>query len=82
MISSRMSPRAIAFKRYTEPFIDQILWKVRIMRFNPLRLLTSCCDGRITQIEFNPESKSAVVQFEKPSAAKTALMVSGPPHPH
>ncbi|KZP26324.1 hypothetical protein FIBSPDRAFT_887407 [Athelia psychrophila] len=33
--------------------------------------------GKIIKIEFTPESKAAVVQFEKPSAAKTALMLNG-----
>jgi len=33
--------------------------------------------GKIVKINFTPESKSAAVEFEKPSAAKTALMLNG-----
>jgi len=33
--------------------------------------------GKITKIEHNPDSKSAVVHFEKASAAKTAVMLNG-----
>ncbi|KAF7966461.1 hypothetical protein HWV62_9753 [Athelia sp. TMB] len=33
--------------------------------------------GKIVEIDHTPETKSAVVKFEKPSAAKTALMLNG-----
>ncbi|KAK7469441.1 hypothetical protein VKT23_003913 [Stygiomarasmius scandens] len=33
--------------------------------------------GKITSIDFNADAKSATVHFEKPSAAKTALMLNG-----
>jgi len=33
--------------------------------------------GKISSIDFNNESKSAVIHFEKPSAVKTALMLDG-----
>ena len=41
--------------------------------------LTICCRfcGTITKIDFNQDTKSAVIHFEKPSAAKTALMLNG-----
>lgn len=33
--------------------------------------------GTITRIHFHPDTKSALIHFEKPSAAKTALMLNG-----
>jgi len=33
--------------------------------------------GKISSIEHSPESQSATIHFEKPSAAKTALMLNG-----
>ncbi|KZT12143.1 uncharacterized protein LAESUDRAFT_720113 [Laetiporus sulphureus 93-53] len=33
--------------------------------------------GKISSIDFNPEKQSATIHFEKPSAAKTALMLNG-----
>jgi RNA recognition motif-containing protein len=33
--------------------------------------------GKISSIDFNNESKSAIIHFEKPSAVKTALMLDG-----
>lgn len=38
-----------------------------------------CCRfcGKIARIDFHPDTKSAFIHFEKPSAAKTALMLNG-----
>jgi hypothetical protein len=33
--------------------------------------------GTITDLDYNESSKSAVIEFQKPSAAKTALMLNG-----
>lgn len=33
--------------------------------------------GKIEKIDFQPDTKSATIHFEKASAAKTALMLNG-----
>ena len=38
--------------------------------------LPSFC-GKITKVEFEAEKHAATIHFEKPSAAKTALMLNG-----
>lgn len=55
--------------------VHQVLRKVRLSEMRFSQKLTGTSDGRITKIEHNPDSKSAVVHFEKASAAKTAVMV-------
>ncbi|EKM49700.1 uncharacterized protein PHACADRAFT_265282 [Phanerochaete carnosa HHB-10118-sp] len=43
---------------------------------NHLNEFFSFC-GTIARIDFNPDNKSAFIHFQKPSAAKTALMLNG-----
>jgi hypothetical protein len=57
--------------------VHQVLWEVCIFIAHCFRSLRQYLCYRITKIDFNADAKSAVVHFEKASAAKTALMVRG-----
>ena len=78
MISSRMSPVAFSLRCSSDCHFLPVFAEGNVVFFNGVSLISeSTVMSRISKIDHSETgpSKSAVIHFEKPSAAKTALMV-------
>ena len=75
MISSRMPYRSVLRIEFYLT-IHQVLWKVCHFVLLAFILSILLLFRRISSIDYSKEKDSAVIHFEKPSAAKTASMVS------